>query len=395
MIDPRCSTLVRLTMAAACCTLTAARADLDPALRRKALEAEKKAVRWLIERQAENGSVARHPAITALSVTGVLRSPLADEPAAKAFTNKGLDFILSFRQANGSIWVKGSEYPNYTTSLSLIALHEAGRPQDAKAVRTARDFLIDLQETDIPSNNPSYGGVGYARRLRPDMNNTQWALEALYLTDQLDREPRNKDPEAARRADEVWKAATEFISRCQNLPETNDQSWVNREKSERGGFVYLPSTTEPISPAGYTVGEDGEKSPRSYGSMTYAGLKCLIYADVDRDDPRVKAALDWLSQNYTFEVHPGFQGNLRGDKQGLYYYIHCMARCLDVVELDFLKDAEGVQRNWRNDLVTTLLEAQRPDGSWVNEQSGRWMENVPELVTGYTLQAIQFALAER
>ena len=31
---------------------------------------------------------------------------------------------------------------------------------------------------------------------------------------------------------------------------------------------------------------------RSYGGMTYAGLKSMAYAKLTRDDPRVKAAVE-------------------------------------------------------------------------------------------------------
>ena len=42
--------------------------------------------------------------------------------------------------------------------------------------------------------------------------------------------------------------------------------------------------------AGEYTGADGKRMLRSYGSMTYAGLKSMIFAGVGPDDPRVKAA---------------------------------------------------------------------------------------------------------
>jgi squalene-hopene/tetraprenyl-beta-curcumene cyclase len=53
---------------------------------------------------------------------------------------------------------------------------------------------------------------------------------------------------------------------------------------------------------------------RSYASMTYAGLKSMIYAGLTPDDPRVKAAVAWLAKNYTLESNPGL-----GDA-GLYIF---------------------------------------------------------------------------
>ena len=33
--------------------------------------------------------------------------------------------------------------------------------------------------------------------------------------------------------------------------------------------------------------------------MTYTGLKTFLYAGVGKDDPRVKAAVDWIRRHYT------------------------------------------------------------------------------------------------
>ena len=57
-----------------------------------------------------------------------------------------------------------------------------------------------------------------------------------------------------------------------------------------------------------------------------------------------------------------------------------------------LKD--GSKINWRQDLAKRLLDLQNADGSWVN-QSGRWMERDPLLVTTYgviTLEILDHGL---
>ena len=69
--------------------------------------------------------------------------------------------------------------------------------------------------------------------------------------------------------------------------------------------------------------QDDEKIPlRSHGSISYAGLKSYIYADLKQDDPRVKAVIDWLGRHYTLDENPGM------GKQGLYYYLHLMTKAL-------------------------------------------------------------------
>jgi squalene-hopene/tetraprenyl-beta-curcumene cyclase len=73
-----------------------------------------------------------------------------------------------------------------------------------------------------------------------------------------------------------------------------------RRSRRKGGFTYTP------------IADD--KGTHCYGTMTYAGLLSLIYAEVKADDERVKAAVDWLSRHFTIDENPG-QG-----AQGFYYY---------------------------------------------------------------------------
>ncbi len=62
--------------------------------------------------------------------------------------------------------------------------------------------------------------------------------------------------------------------------------------------------------------------------MTYAGLKSMIYAGLSHDDPRVKAAWDWITKNFTVDENPGMAALGPDSAQGgLYYYFYTMARC--------------------------------------------------------------------
>ncbi|HMP59856.1 MAG TPA: hypothetical protein PKD86_10920, partial [Gemmatales bacterium] len=124
-----------------------------------------------------------------------------------------------------------------------------------------------------------------------------------------------------------------------------------------------------------------------YGSMTYAGIKSLIYAGVDKNDPRVQAALGWIRRNYTLDAHPGMPASRA--EHGLYYYYHTLAKCLHVLEIKELEDAAGTKHDWRRDLLQALARRQRPDGSWINDQD-RWMEGDANLVTGYALMALAY-----
>jgi squalene-hopene/tetraprenyl-beta-curcumene cyclase len=121
--------------------------------------------------------------------------------------------------------------------------------------------------------------------------------------------------------------------------------------------------------------------------MTYAGLKSMLYAGVDADDPRVKAAVEWAKQHYTLEENPGM------GEAGLYYYFHTFAKALATMGEPTLTDDAGVDHDWRQELVDELASRQRPDGSWINKTE-RWLESDPNLVTGYALLALSYCQAE-
>ena len=120
--------------------------------------------------------------------------------------------------------------------------------------------------------------------------------------------------------------------------------------------------------------------------MTYAGLKSMIYAGVGPEDPRVKAAYEWVQKHYSLNENPGMGNN------GLYYYYHTFAKALDAIGEDHLVDDEGVEHAWRQELFDQLAASQADDGSWLNENQ-RWLEGDPNLVTGYALLALSYCRA--
>ena len=107
----------------------------------------------------------------------------------------------------------------------------------------------------------------------------------------------------------------------------------------------------------------------------------MVHAGLERDDPRVKAATDWLRKHYDLENNPGM-----GDA-GLYYYYHLMAKALDALgEKQFVDDG-GKQHDWRAELTAELASRQHADGSWVNKNN-RWLESDRNLVTAFALLAL-------
>jgi squalene-hopene/tetraprenyl-beta-curcumene cyclase len=178
--------------------------------------------------------------------------------------------------------------------------------------------------------------------------------------------------------DPALQRALVFVSRCQNLKsEFNDQPWAS--KVNDGGFIYT-AANGGSSVAGKT--DDG--GLRSYAAMTYAGLKSMIYAGLTPDDPRVKAAYDYITRHYSLEENPGL------GQRGLYYYYQTFARAMALVGKPTLVDASGKEHDWRAELLSALAKRQDANGSWVN-RADSFMEGDANLVTGYGLLALAYA----
>ncbi|HBC89343.1 MAG TPA: cycloartenol synthase [Lentisphaeria bacterium] len=365
---------------------------IDETLIREATASIQRGVNYLTDKQMDDGSWLHHPAITGLVVMALHNSHSKLNPEIRqAAVEKARLFMLKFVQKDGSIWMANveKEYPNYTTSICLATLAIINKPEDEQVLRNARKFLIDSQVDQdnkaAPANkdNPAFGGVGYGKAgpAAPDLSNTQWALEALYLTDYLDKEPKAKNPEDSKKADLAWSNAVMFLSRLQHVPESNDQVWVVKDKSDPnyGGFVYKPDESKADE-------KFEQKGLRSYGSMTYAGLKSMIYAKLKKDDQRVKAAVEWASKNYTLDQNPGMGA------EGHYYYLITFAKANAVLGEEFITLPDGKKVQWRVDLIKKLLELQKTNGEWYNDKHGRWMETIPELVTAYSLIAFEAAM---
>ena len=326
---------------------------------------------WLGKQQNPDGSFGKdtlHPALSALPLVAFQREPTGRFADAD-FMRKGYAYVRGFAQPDGGIYNKDSGLANYNTSVCLLALAGGNDAKDHELLVKARAYVVGQQASGMAKPETD-GGIGYGavgaspKRGHPDLDNTVVALEALRATKHLVADkPGEKDLN--------WQAAIDFISRCQNLPGSNKEKWASGDPANKGGFVYYPGASN----AGEVELEGGGKALRSYGSMSYAGLLSFIYADVKKDDPRVRAAVEWLSKNYTIEENPGLK------QDGYFYYLHLMAKGLTA---SGIKEMEigGRKVDWRRDLAMRLMKLQQQDGSWTNE-SPRWKETNPVLVTTY------------
>ena len=333
---------------------------------------------WLSKEQnrsSGNWGLDEYPALTGLAVRSFLGHPSPQVPRKyEKSLSKGINFIRSKVQSDGGIYGKG--LASYNTSICMMALMQARNSEDDSIVQNARKFLVN-QQSDFDrkgeTDNVFDGGVGYGSRwAHSDLSNTHLAMEALFYAKKT---YKNTEQEII---DLDWDAAISFVSKCQNLPSTNNEKWVSEHPEDRGGFVYFPGS----SMAGEIENTNGSIALRSYGSMSYAGLLSFIYAEMDSKDPRVVAVKDWLTRHYTIEENPGM------GPQGLFYYYHTMSKALSLSGITVVENEEGQKKDWRKELSLHLLNLQTKDGSWVNN-NGRWWERDPILVTSYALLTLE------
>ena len=312
---------------------------------------------------------AGEPGLTALVAAALVKNGV---PADNPVVAKSLKYLESKVQKDGGVYNQGLS--NYMTCLAVMTFKEAnaGGKYD-KTIESAVKYVKSLQFADgLTEKDSSFGGAGYDKpgaKARPDMSNTHFMVEALLAG-------------GVSKDDPAIKNALVYISRSQNLEsEFNKLPFAAKAgDADKGGFVYNLSDA------------DNDKSPkrtaegglRSEGGMTYAGLKSFLYAGVGKDDLRVKAALKWVRAHYTLEENPGMGQN------GIFYYYHTFAKAMDAVGEDDFADAKGVKHDWRKELFEVLKAKQNPDGSWANDKSKAFLENLPELATAFAVLSLSY-----
>jgi squalene-hopene/tetraprenyl-beta-curcumene cyclase len=263
----------------------------------------------------------------------------------------------------GGIHLPNGRLKTYETCVAVVCLQEANRDGRYDALlKKADGFLKELPFDGGESydrDSPYFGGAGYGGQGRPDLSNTAYLIDALKSTG------NGADSEAIQNA-------LVFVSRCQNLYSEHNRTPF-ADKINDGGFYYTPVPGR----------EEATGGLRSYGAMSYSGLKSMVFAGVKADDPRVKAVVGWIGKNYDLTTHPG-QGN-----SGLFYYYHTFAKALDAFGREVIVDDQGREHAWRRDLVEELAKRQREDGSWVNSNQ-QFFEGDANLCTSFALLALSY-----
>ncbi|MCE5324783.1 MAG: terpene cyclase/mutase family protein [Planctomycetaceae bacterium] len=320
------------------------------------------------------GGPSADPAITALVLKALLGH--ADFTSSSPEVQKALAVVLKYQQPDGGIYDPKQGFQSYTTATAVTALAATKDPQYNSAMAAGVKFLRSIQiksgdvapdGTKIEDSDVRRGGVGYGTSGEPNLSVLNFWMEAM--------KDAGVPPE-----DPAMKEALLFLTNLQNRSESSSRPVAPAVND--GGFPYDPKESK----AG--AGPD-DKGLRSYGSMTYAGFKSMLYAGVTKDDPRVRAAFDWIRTYWRLDSNPNMPQ--AQSQQGLYYYYMVFAKALRAWHEPVITDPEGAKHNWRQELVDALAKRVRPNGTWKNE-ADRWMEGNDILPTTYCVLALQETL---
>lgn len=351
------SLAVAVALAASMALMPApAQAAPPPKLKDEVKDAIDRGIKFLRSKQDPQGSYGNYPGLTAMVLEAFAVSPRKYTAADGPFVRKATDWIASLQKPDGAIY--DQNLPSYNTALSILALRAVDAKRHAAVIAKAQAFLGKLQSDageGYSAKDQFFGGIGYGSDERPDLSNLQLSLEALKESGFADKK--------------VYENALVFLNRVQNRSESNDMAWAKDD----GGFVYAPNESKAM----------GDTPFASYGSMTYAGIKSLMYCDVPKTDPRIVDGFKWIGRNWDLSTHPGM-----GDT-GLFFYYQTLSKTLTVYGEPTIKDARGGHHDWYAELAQTLLKAQKPDGSWQNANPRYWEGN-PILATARAILALSY-----
>jgi len=330
------------------------------------------------------GKQTPSPSSTGLIVASLASAPEPIRSKFKDAAAKGLAYILSRVNADGSIGEgpTGTFIKTYTTAICLVALASVERTDKvADVIRGCQAYLKNNQlKEGLHEGGLGYGDVPKEKeKMRGDLSVTGFAAEGLKVS-------------GLPQDDEFWKLVVKFVRKCQNNSEVNnDPEFVAELKKagmavgNDGGLYYTPVASDKASPAGTKKVADKEVIV-SYGAMTYDGIKTYIYAGLKKDSPEVKAAMDWVRKNWSLDMHPGFayEEVKRNHLRGIYYYYLLMARALDVYGENPLETFDGKKHDWPKELAEQFIKVVRDSKMWQNDNPA-WYENDPVVTTAYVL----------
>ena len=361
-------------------------------LRRRALE---EAERWMLERIGEgsDGLAAVFPAmlncLIALRALGYSKSNPIYAKAEKDFDGLFIDDPEDFR-------IQPCLSPVWDTSINIISLAESGLPAEHPALQKGAEWLVNKEvriRGDWSANNSYPQASGWAFEYNnvyyPDTDDTAMVLMALRLVQPKDPQALNK---IFRRAldwqlsfqcrDGGWAAFDKNVTTpwLEDMPFADHNAILDPTCSdltartlELLGYIGFDFNTPSVRDAIQYLIDTQDKDGSWYGRWgvnyiygTWQVLRGLRAIDQDMTQAWILRGRDWLEscQNNdggwgetcgTYE-NPSTKGIGESTASQTAWAIMGICACGDL-------DRPSIQRG-----LCYLLNSQKPDGSWDEEQ---------------------------
>jgi len=360
---------------------------------KKLIETYEAASDWVVGQQQSSGAwmtgpagkAAESPAYTGLIVASLGSAPGALKAKYKPAVDKAVGYLISKINADGSVGEgpTGTFVKTYATGIALMGFASVERTDKvANAIRGAQAYLRQNQLKE----GKDAGGIGYGDD-KPDGTKTTIANLSTtgFSAEGMHQSGLPQD-------DEFWKLVVKYVRKCQNNSETNNDPEFVAELKSKGlvvgndGSLYYSTVADPKAQKVGTKKVADKESIAGYGAMTYDGIKTYLYAGLKKDAPEVKAAISWVRNNYSVEVHPGFPFDAaqRQHLRGLYHYYLVMSRALDAYGENPFETFDGKKHDWAREIAGELVKSIKESRMWKNDNAA-WFEGDPLLTTSYVL----------
>ena len=296
-------------------------------------------------------------------------APLEAGHARRAGGHEGLAYLEQFIGPKGGL--SEAAHSNYSTSIALMAFQEANKDgKYDRTIKAGQDFLKTMQ-WDEGEGKSRDERLLRRRRLRRQQQPARPLEHRVH-----DGGPPRHRP--ARRRPGLEEGAGLRLA----VPEPQER--VQRPALGRQGQrrrLHLHRRQRRL--------ERGRQDRRRRPPLVRQhDLRRPQEHDLRRphpDDPRVKAAYDYITKHYTLDENPGL------GQRGLYYYYQTFAKALAAArQADVRRRRRARPTTGGPSWSPPWPSGRTPNGSWVNP-ADRFMEGDPNLVTSYGLLALAYA----
>lgn len=363
-----------------------------------------KAARYLISKQSPDGAwrsetygaMRDGPSLTPLVMSALLFLPQGGAEGQAAL-RKGAAYLAGFVGDDGRLKVRDREllFPVYTAASSarVLVLVDPS-PQNLRARQAWLGYLRQRQLNESLGWRPGdqeYGGWGYSLDVprkpaaggpKELLHESNLAATVFALAALRSAKVPGDDP--------AYSQALVFVKRCQNFSE---DTAGGDPRFDDGGFFFIPddAAQNKAGPAG--ADRSGRQRFHSYGTMTADGLRALLRCGLAPDHPRVTAARDWLTKNFSAAHNPGaFSGERAVLRDATWYYwTWAASHAFLALRIDRFTSRDGPVA-WPEAFAVQLLQRQRADGSWTNRFTDA-KEDDPLVATAWAAAALAIGRA--